>query len=176
MENVNADNQIENEQSRQFPPNIQPIQQPLPIQPTQNQPNVVMPVNSDTATNITSLASLQSYASGIAVRLPDFGEGQPLVARLRRPSLLVLAKTGKIPNSLLTAASELFSHGTIKNANENTLNDMYEICKVVCEASLVQPTMQEIVAAGMELTDEQLLAIFNYSQVGVKALTNFREE
>ena len=52
----------------------------------------VTPVNCDTAMNITSLADLQSYAAGTVVRFPDFAEGQPFVARVRRPSMLVLAK------------------------------------------------------------------------------------
>ena len=67
----------------------------------------VTPVNCDTQMNITSLSDLQTYAAGTIVRFPDFAEGQPFVARVRRPSMLVLAKQGKIPNTLLTAAGEL---------------------------------------------------------------------
>ena len=64
----------------------------------------VKPVNCDEPMNITTLADLQSYAAGTIVRFPDFAEGQPFVARVRRPSMLVLAKQGKIPNTLLAAA------------------------------------------------------------------------
>ena len=144
----------------------------------QMMPQPVQPVNCDTPMNITSLADLQSYAKGTVVRFPDFAEGQPFVARVRRPSMLVLAKQGKIPNSLLTAAGELFSKGGagMDADNENMLSDVYDICKIICSASLVEPTMADIESAGIELSDDQLMAIFNYTQNGVKALESFRKE
>lgn len=144
----------------------------------QMMPQQVQPVNCDTPMNITSLADLQSYAKGTVVRFPDFAEGQPFVARVRRPSMLVLAKQGKIPNTLLTAAGELFSKGGagMDADNENMLSDVYGICEVIARASLVQPTYDEIQQAGMELSDDQIMAIFNYTQNGVKALESFRKE
>ena len=137
-----------------------------------------VPVNCDTSMSITTLADLQSYATGTVVRFPDFAEGQPFVARVRRPSMLVLAKQGKIPNTLLTAAGELFSKGGagMDTDNENMLSDVYGICEVIARASLIQPTYDEIKQAGMELSDDQIMAIFNYTQNGVKALESFREE
>ena len=138
----------------------------------------VKPVNCDTPMNITTLADLQSYAAGTIVRFPDFAEGQPFVARVRRPSMLVLAKQGKIPNTLLAAAGELFSKGGagMNSDNENMLADVYGICEVIARASLIQPTYDEIQQAGMELSDDQIMAIFNYTQNGVKALESFRKE
>lgn len=143
-----------------------------------SQPQQVKPVNCDTPMNITTLADLQSYAAGTVVRFPDFAEGQPFIARVRRPSLLVLAKQGKIPNTLLATASELFSKGGagIDTNNENMLSDVYDILHIICEASLIQPTMKDIENAGLSLSDDQLLAIFNYTQNGVKALESFRKE
>lgn len=140
--------------------------------------NQVKPVNCDEQMNITNITDLQSYAQGTIVRFPDFAEGQPLVARVRRPSMLVLAKQGKIPNTLLNAAGELFSKGGggLDADNTGMLGDMYDICEIVCEASLVQPTLKDIKSVGMELSDDQLMAIFNYTQVGVKALESFRKE
>lgn len=140
--------------------------------------NQVIPVNCDEAMHITTVSDLQSYASGTVVRFPDFGDGQPFVARVRRPSMLVLAKQGKIPNSLLTAAGELFSKGggALDTDNENMLGDMYSIMDVIATAALIQPTMSEIKSAGIELSDDQMMAIFNYTQAGVKALEPFRKE
>lgn len=150
---------------------------PVQMMPQQNTQQV-MPVNCDTPMNITTLADLQSYAAGTIVRFPDFAEGQPFVARVRRPSMLVLAKQGKIPNTLLTAAGELFSKGGagMDADNENMLSDVYGVCEVIARASLVQPTYDEIQQAGMELSDDQIMAIFNYTQNGVKALESFRKE
>jgi hypothetical protein len=144
----------------------------------QTQPQQVTPVNCSEPMHITNIVDLQSYAQGTIVRLPDFGDGQPFVARMRRPSMLVLAKQGKIPNSLLNAASELFAKGGggMDTDNDHMLGDMYDICHIICESALVQPTMADIEGAGMELSDDQMMAIFNYTQTGVKALESFRKE
>ncbi len=124
---------------------------------------------------VTTIYDLQQYAGGQIVRLPDFAEGQPFVARMRRPSLLIMAKKGKIPNRLLATATELFNGGGSNNANNDTiLSDTYDVCEAIAEAALVEPTMAEIEAAGLELSDNQLIAIFNYAQRGVEALDNFR--
>ena len=141
-------------------------------------PMQVMPVNCDTPMNITTFADLQSYAAGTIVRFPDFAEGQLFVARVRRPSMLVLAKQGKIPNTLLTAAGELFAKGggSMDPDNVNMLSDMYGIMEVIAKSCLIEPTYDEIIGSGMELSDDKITAIFNYTQRGVKALESFRKE
>lgn len=138
----------------------------------------VMPVNCNEMMNITSITDLHRYASGTVVRFPDFAEGQPFIARVRRPSMLVLAKSGKIPNTLLTTASELFAKGgaALDSDDKNMLSNFYDTCRIICEAALIQPTLAEIEGAGMFLSDDQLMAIFNYTQTGVKALNSFRKE
>lgn len=125
---------------------------------------------------VTSIADLQSYRSGKIVQLPDFAEGQPLIARVRRPSMLVLAKRGKIPNTLLGTAANLFAKGGDGMDADNTqmLADMYDVCHIIAESTLIEPTLADIESVGLELTDDQMMAIFNYSQVGTKALESFR--
>lgn len=127
-------------------------------------------------TKITNFSDLQEYAKGQVVQLPDFAENQPFVARLSRPSMLALAKAGKIPNSLLVSANELFAEGTgsFDPTKESMMDDMFSVIDVLCDACFVEPTYQEIKDSGITLTDEQYMFIFNYSQEGVKALENFR--
>lgn len=143
-----------------------------------SQQSQVIPVNCDQAMHVTSVTDLQSYAAGTVVRFPDFGDGQPFVARVRRPSLLVLAKQGKIPNTLLTTAGELFSKGGggLDTDNENMLSDMYNIMEIIATAALIQPSMEDIKNVGLQLSDDQMMAIFNYSQAGVKVLDSFRQK
>lgn len=126
--------------------------------------------------HVTSIADLKSYAQGQIVELPPFAEGMPFVARLRRPSMLFLAKTGQIPNTLLTKAGQLFNGGgaSLDSDDTNMLSDVYDIAMVVIKASLVSPTIDEIHDAGLELSDDQIMAIFNYTQGGIKALEQFR--
>jgi hypothetical protein len=172
MENMN--NGI---QSGQFSQNIQQGQQPM-YQPAVAHQNTVMPVNASEATNITSISNLQSYAVGTVVRFPDFAEGQPFVARVRRPSMLVLAKQGKIPNALLNVAGELFAKGGagIDSDDKNMLCNMYDVMDIIASAALIEPSLEQIKDCGLELSDNQMLAIFNYAQAGVKALESFRKE
>lgn len=126
---------------------------------------------------VTSIYDLQRYSKGQIVRLPDFAEGQPFIARMRRPSLLIMAKNGKIPNRLLSTATTLFNGGGDKNANtDSLLSDTFDVCEAIAEAALVEPTLSDIKNSGIELSDNQLIAIFNYAQRGVEALDNFRKK
>lgn len=123
---------------------------------------------------ITSLSSLEQYAQGQVVELPSFGEGQPFVARLRRPSLMVLIKSGKIPNALLSTANSLFTGDGKAVKDPSAISDVVGVLDVICEASFMEPTWEQLKMAGLELTDQQYMAVFNYSQQGIKALDSFR--
>ena len=143
---------------------------------TLNESLKVTTLDATVPLKVTTLSDLQAYKKGSVVRFPDFAEGQPFVARVRRPSMLVLAKQGKIPNALLNAASDLFTKGgSGLNTNDTEmLSQVYDICKIMCESALIEPTLEEIESIGLELSDEQMMAIFNYTQYGVKALESFR--
>lgn len=127
---------------------------------------------------VTSLECLSSYARGAIVELPPFADGQPFVARLRRPSMLVLIKNGKIPNELLGTANELFmgAGASKKVEGEDKLSAMLDILDIMAEACFVEPTFQEIKEAGVQFTDDQYMFLFSYSQQGVRALNSFRQD
>lgn len=125
---------------------------------------------------ITSLDALQAYANGTVVELPPFSEGQPFVARLRRPSMLALVKSGKIPNSLLSTANSLFLKGGVDSKDEASMSQLFDLFDIICEACFLEPTYRQIKDAGIELTDDQYTFIFQFSQQGVKALEPFRGE
>lgn len=128
--------------------------------------------------NVTSIEDLKNYASGTIVEMPPFAEGHPLIARLKRPSILGMAKQGKIPNTLLVKANELFlQNGAGLDAEEeDTMKQLYDVLDLIAKETLVEPTYEEIKSVGLELTDEQMMFLFNYSQQGVKALESFRTE
>lgn len=125
----------------------------------------------------TDVSSLQSYAKGAVVELPPFGPDQPFIARIKRPSLLMLVKAGKIPNTLLAKASEMFSNGSraLDPDDKQMMSEVFDIIDIMAQACLVEPSYQDIKDAGLELSDDQLMFIFNYSQNGVKALEQFRK-
>lgn len=126
---------------------------------------------------VTDIKALKKIAGGEVVELPGFSE-TPFVARLRQPSLVGLVASGKLPNHLIGVATALFNNDTDKV--EKTLEtqkgiaNLYEIMEIMAENCLMEPTLAEIKEAGLELTDIQLTAIFNYSQRGAKALEQFR--
>lgn len=126
---------------------------------------------------ITSIEELKDL--GEIVELPAFDATHPFVAKLKRPSLMEMAKNGNIPNSLLTSANKLFTKGPGGTAiadiqDENMMKEMFQIIDLICEASFVEPKYHELKENGISLTDDQYLFVFDYTQRGVKALENFR--
>ena len=125
---------------------------------------------------VTDVKKLKVYMEGQTVELPDFAEGQPFIARVRRPSMLTMMREGKIPNTLVESANQLFLEGAsaMEGANEEKLKQVFEVLDLLCEATFVAPTWKELVDNDIKLTDEQYMFIFSYAQQGVKALENFR--
>lgn len=124
---------------------------------------------------VTPITSLQEYSKGDLVELPPFAPDKPFVARLKRPSMMMLMKTGKIPNELLIAANTLFAGDKVKaDIEEDAYKHVLEVIEILASASFVEPLWSELKEAGVELTDEQYTFIFNYTQNGVRALEPFR--
>ena len=89
----------------------------------------------------TSLEQIASYKSGTIVELPPFADGQPLVARMIRPSMLALIKSGKIPNSLLNQATSLFANGAgaLNGTGKNATNaaELFQVIDAIVNAALL---------------------------------------
>lgn len=126
----------------------------------------------------TSISNIVEMSKGEVVEIPGFKSDEPVYFRLTRPSILLLAKTGRIPNALMSRASELFSKGSRSFGEDdgNMLAESYDVLHSLAEAAMVEPTMADLENAGVTLTDDQLIAIFNYTQNGINALTSFREK
>lgn len=127
---------------------------------------------------ITTIESLMERRDGIVVELRGFygNEGDAFVARVKRPSVMGLAASGKIPNDLLGAASKLFATGKVDETDKSMLKHTYEVMSVIAKEVLVEPSYAELEKAGISLTDEQLVEIFQFTQTGVSALTSFRKK
>lgn len=127
---------------------------------------------------VTTIDQLKLMAGGEIVKLPPFIQGQDFYAKLRRPSMLKLVQSGQIPNSLLRTANMLFSGGVNEELerDDEFMKDIFELIDVLAEAVFVEPSWNSLKQAGIELTDEQYMFIFNYTQEGVKALEPFRED
>lgn len=121
---------------------------------------------------VTSIEKLKKLAQGQEVELQGWDE-EPFVCVLKRPSLLGLVENGDIPNPLLHAAYILFngSNNPKDQVNLKEVNDLY---RIIAKAAMVNPTYDQVVEAGLELTDMQLLEIYRFTQLGVKSLISFR--
>lgn len=124
--------------------------------------------------NVTSIEQLKNIAKGQVVEILGWGE-EPFICRLKRPSLLGLVASGKVPNPLLNAAYILFN-GPQTGKDVISLNEKHELLTIIAKESLVEPTYDQLQEIGLELTDTQLTEIWNYSQVGVNALVSFRKK
>lgn len=125
---------------------------------------------------VTNLDQLREMAKGEVVTLPSFVERMPFNARVKRPSLLNLIQQGKIPNQLLSAANEMFyGKNDHKKADENIdMKEMSDLMLIMAKSALIEPSIEQLEELDLELTDEQLVALFNYTQKGLKAIEKFR--
>lgn len=123
---------------------------------------------------VTSIEELKQMGEGDVIQLPPFKGEIPFTAKVKRVSLLNLVRKGVIPNVLLGAAEELF-YG--KQASKCVdLKKLTNVMFIMAENSLVEPSIKDIDNAGLELTDQQIIALFNYTQEGVRSLESFRKE
>lgn len=127
---------------------------------------------------VTTIDQLKMMAGGEIVKMPPFIEGQDFYAKLRRPSILKLVQSGKIPNSLLRTANMMFS-GEVEgelDRDDEFMGDMFDLIDVLADSVFVEPSWSDMKQAGIELTDEQYMFIFNYTQKGVQAIEPFSED
>ncbi|WP_434303945.1 esterase [Clostridium botulinum] len=124
---------------------------------------------------VTNIEDLKNVAQGEVIQLPQFSQGIPFNARVKRVSLLNLVRKGVVPNKLLSAAEELF-YGKQSSKENVDLAQMTDVMYILAENALVEPSIEDLKNVGLELTDEQIVALFNYTQEGVSELDSFREE
>ena len=118
------------------------------------------------------MLSLDSVRTSQTVTIPGWcGDG--VEVELCRPSLLALAAAGAIANPLLKTARRIFYSGISPDGGD--LAEEGRVLIEIAKAALVKPSFDELEAAGVTLTDEQLVAIFQFTQLGAKALARFRQ-
>ena len=98
---------------------------------------------------ITSLEQLQSIKQTEIIELPAFEDGTKLNVEVKKPNMMQLIAAGKIPNTLLSSAMEMFNGKAgekMQKAADNVgdLKDLVGMMNVIAEASLIKPTYKEI--------------------------------
>lgn len=115
--------------------------------------------------------SLDSIRTSQVVEIPGWC-GDVWKCELQRPSILALAARGAIANPLMKTARKLFYGGISPDGGD--LQEEGRVLLEIARAALVNPSFEELEAAGIQLTDEQLVAIFQFTQLGANALDRFR--
>lgn len=117
------------------------------------------------------MTSINDIKTSKTVIIPGWCD-EAFECELRRPSILALAAKGAISNPLMKTARKIFYSGV--SANDGNLEEESKILIAIAKAALVKPTFADLEEHGIELTDQQLIAIFQYTQSGAKALERFR--
>ena len=128
---------------------------------------------------VTDINDIINAAAPKIVELPPFDDGTPFSAKLRRPSMLMLMKSGKIPNSLMKSAQDMFKskkNGKKSADDEPNYSELVPMMEIICEACLVEPSMKLLKDNDVQLTDAQISAIMAFSQGGTAGLEQFRKE
>ena len=129
---------------------------------------------------VTTLDRLKAIKQTEVIELPPFLDGTPFVAEVKKPNMMQLMTSGKIPNELLTSAMTMFNGKTnqlTNKVNENDIGSLKELVgllDILTEHCLVNPSLKDIKEIGIELTQEQMMGVLIYTQGGIEALKSFR--
>ena len=107
------------------------------------------------------------------IRIHDWDGVGMIEVRAKRPGLYNMASMGFIPNPILGAMQALFS-GDPARIDAVDAKKQGECIAAIAKYALVEPTYQEILDAGLELTDQQLTDIYQFALAGPARYAAFR--
>lgn len=108
-----------------------------------------------------------------SIAIHDWDGSGLIEVRARRPGLYNMASMGFIPNPLLGAMQAMFS-GNTAQINAVDAKKQGECLTAIARYALVEPTMAQITEAGLELTDQQLLELYQFALAGPVRYAAFR--
>ena len=108
-----------------------------------------------------------------SIEIHDWDGSGMIEVRARRPGLYNMASMGFIPNPLLGAMQAMFS-GSTAQINAVDAKKQGECLTAIARYALVEPTMAQIMEAGLELTDQQLLELYQFALAGPVRYAAFR--
>ena len=131
---------------------------------------------------VTSIEQLKKIKMGEVVELPSFDDGTPFIAELKKPSIIAMMAGGKFPNTLMPIVMDMFRHGKGQEVINKALDNgedfkvLLQMLEVLARECLINPSYSQLKEIGIELNENQLSAILQYTQGGLKALENFRKQ
>ena len=123
---------------------------------------------------ITRIEDIQAIAGERIEEFAGWTDEQPFVAKVRRVSLLdMITQPGKIPNNLMGTVFDLYQKSSLKGKDNSIIA---ETMKLIVKECLIEPSVEQLDAASIQLTDLQITQIYLYAMQGVDALRPFRKE
>lgn len=118
---------------------------------------------------VISIEELRKQATTV-IDIPNFDNSGTIKVRVQKPRLMAMAAQGKIPNHLLGVVNNMM-FGNKKEKKETNITDVAKTYELYCRACLVEPSYEEIKDI---ITDDQMIAIFDWAMGDMKGLENFR--
>ena len=114
------------------------------------------------------------------IDIPGFFDGdEPIKIKVKKPSMMAMMAQGKIPNTLMDAATQLTGENKNKNIkpedinlNDDSLQEIGKLMELYCIACMVEPLYDDIKDI---MTDEQITKIFEFATGGGEKLKSFRK-
>ena len=105
------------------------------------------------------------------LEIPGFAVGETIIIKVRKSRIMTLMAQGKIPNPLMGTVQKLMKgQGSTKDAD---ITEMAKVYDLYCRACMAEPTYDEMADF---ITDEQMLAIFNWAIRGAAEVEPFRTD
>lgn len=123
---------------------------------------------------ITQMQDIVAQAAPEEVTLSGFKPNAEITVLMHVPSLYALIAENALPNPLLPVVNKLFSDGPQAQDVSGPDAEFARALRVIARETLVQPSLSELEAAGVQLTDRQLLEISMFATRGPAALAAFR--
>lgn len=109
------------------------------------------------------------------IKVPGFiNEKDEFEVEVKRITPTGLISKGKLNNPLYEKAYNLFFDREVKTETLEDKKATIEYYYAIAEECLVNPTLEEIKEEGLELTDLQLVTLFQFSQGGLRGYESFR--
>ncbi len=118
---------------------------------------------------VISIEELRKQATTV-IEIPNFDNSGTIKVRVQKPRLMAMASQGKIPNHLLGIVNTMM-FGNKKEKKEVNITDVAKTYELYCRACLVEPGYEKIKDI---ITDDQMIAIFDWAMGDVKKLDTFR--
>jgi len=121
---------------------------------------------------VLSIEKLREMAFNY-IEIPNFNGQGTITVQVQKPRIMAMAAEGKIPNPLLSVASKMAGSKGSAKTDENAFVDSSKVFALYCKACLVNPKYDDMKDI---ITDDQMLAIFNWAMGEVNEIEPFRKE